>query len=211
MKRILLIQSSIFDDKSASARVADALVKGLLDNHPGSSVTRLDLARENLEHLQADEFKSWSVPADQRNEEQASLARLSDELIGQLLAHDTLVLAVPMYNLGIPSTLKTWIDRVTRAGMTFRYTEDGPQGLVEGMRAYLVFARGGVYRGTERDTQTGYLKSLLGLIGITEVETVFAEGLNMGEAARQESLDGALSKVEELVAEDVQEMRYEAA
>ena len=115
-----------------------------------------------------------------------TLLQLHAQLIDQLLSHDTLVLAVPMYNLGIPSTLKSWIDRVSRAGKTFRYTAEGPVGMVENMHAYLVFARGGIYRDTPLDTQTGYLKSVLGLMGIQSVETIFAEGLNMGEETREE-------------------------
>lgn len=115
-----------------------------------------------------------------------------------MLAHDTLVLAVPMYNMGIPSTLKTWIDRVSRAGKTFRYTAEGPVGMVENMHAYLVFARGGIYRDTPLDTQTGYLTSVLDLMGITSVKTIFAEGLNMGDEAREQSLGDAMAEVRNL-------------
>ena len=135
------------------------------------------------------------TPADQLNETQKGLVSHSDKLIDQLLSHDTLVLAVPMYNLGIPSTLKSWIDRVSRAGKTFRYTAEGPVGMVEGMRAHLVFARGGVYRDTPLDTQTSYLISVLGLMGVETVETIFAEGLNMGEETRNKSITDAMAAV----------------
>ncbi len=100
-----------------------------------------------------------------------------------------------MYNLGIPSTLKAWIDRVARAGKTFRYTAEGPNGLVNGVRAYVFFARGGVYRETSPDTQTGHLRAVLGLMGITDVETVYAEGLDMGDKARSASLAEARSAI----------------
>ncbi|MCW8926521.1 MAG: FMN-dependent NADH-azoreductase [Xanthomonadales bacterium] len=211
MKRILLIHSSLFGDDSASTGIAQSLVERLLREHPGSKVTTLDLAREALPHLAAEEFNSWLVPEEQRDAGQRSLAVISDRLIDQLMSHDVLILAVPMYNLGIPSTLKVWIDRVSRAGKTFAYTSDGPKGLVRGMQAYLVLSRGGLYRGTPLDTQTGYLTSVLGLMGITDVETIFAEGLNMGGDTRQKSIDAAMAKVRELPVNEHEEYGYAAA
>lgn len=211
MKRILLIHSSLFGDDSASTGIARSLVDRLVSEHPGSKVTTLDLAEEAPSHLGAAEFNSWTVPAEQRSTGQRSLARTSDRLIEQLMSHDTLVLAVPMYNLGIPSTLKAWIDRVARAGKTFTYTSEGPQGLVRGMQAYLVLSRGGQYRGTPLDTQTGYLTSVLGLMGITDVETIYAEGLNMGGDARQDSIDAALAQVQELPVNEHEEHEHAVA
>jgi len=198
MKRILFIHSSLFGDDSASTKIAQSLVEQMLENNPGGEVTRIDVAEDALPHLDGEEFKSWTIPAEQRNAKQADLAARSDRLIEQLLSHDTLVLAVPMYNLGIPSTLKAWIDRVARAGKTFSYTANGPVGLVEGMQAYVVFARGGIYRNTPMDTQTGYLKSVLGLMGIGVAETIYAEGLNMGGEQREKSLGKALDRVRTL-------------
>jgi len=211
MKRILFIHTSLFGDDSASLRIARSLVKRMLDDEPGSEFTRIDLAETALPHLDGAEFKSWTVPADERDARQAELAGRSDALIEQLLAHDTLVLAVPMYNLGIPSTLKAWIDRVARAGKTFRYTSNGPVGLVKNMQAYLVFARGGVYRNTPLDTQTGYLKSILGLMGIGVAETIYAEGLNMGAEKREKSLAGAMEQVRRLAAGQAGARRLSAA
>lgn len=176
--------------------------------YPGSSVSTLDLAELSLPHLDADEFQSWSVPPGERTPQQAELAVRSDLLIDQLLAHDTLVLGVPMYNMTIPSTLKAWIDRVVRAGRTFRYTSDGPEGLTSGIDAYAVFARGGMYRGTSMDTQTGYIKAILGLIGIDDVATVFAEGLAMGEVQRQDGIDEARDVITSIAGHSRQEVRY---
>jgi FMN-dependent NADH-azoreductase len=166
----------------------------------GLAVTHRDLIAEELPHLGLDELGSWQVDAEERTAEQRELAARSDELIAELRDHDVVVLAVPMYNLGIPSQLKAWFDRILRAGETFRYTEKGPQGLVEGKRAVLLLARGGQYAGTPLDSQLPHLKAMLGLIGITEVEAVFAEGLNMGKPepalkeARQ-AIDGLVERL----------------
>lgn len=211
MKRILFINSSLFGDDSVSTQIAESLVEQLIQQHPGSKVSRIDLAEDALPHLDADEFNSWTTPVDERDDRQKVLAARSDKLIDQLLSHDTLVLAVPMYNLGIPSTLKAWIDRVSRAGKTFRYTSQGPAGLVNGVQAYLVFARGGMYRDTPLDTQTTYLKSVLGLMGIEDVETIFAEGLNMGRDTRNKSITGAMAQVRGLVGGHQVEVNYAAA
>jgi FMN-dependent NADH-azoreductase len=211
MKRILFIKSGLFGDDSVSTQIAQSLVDRLIEKHPGSDVSRIDLDEDDLPHLDAEEFNSWTASADKLDEKQKALAARSDNLIDQLLSHDTLVLAVPMYNLGIPSTLKAWIDRVTRAGKTFRYTSEGPAGLVSGMQAYLVFARGGIYRDTPLDTQTGYLTSVLGLMGIEDVESIYAEGLNMGGDARDQSIAGAMARVEKLFAEYQKELNYAAA
>lgn len=211
MKRILLIHSSLFSENSVSTEIAQALVGQLSKEHPGSEVTALDLAHGAPPHLAAEEFNSWTVPATERDAAQQALAGISDSLIDQLLSHDVLVLAVPMYNLGIPSTLKAWIDRVARAGKTFAYTSEGPRGLVEGVRAYLVLSRGGQYRGTPLDTQTDYLTSVLGLMGITDVETIFAEGLNMGGDSRRKSIETAKDQVRNLFAGGQEELEYAAA
>lgn len=211
MKRILLIHSSLSGTDSVSTDIAQSLTEQLSREHPGSTVTALDLARNAPPHLGAEEFNSWTVPVEERDADQQALAGVSDRLIEQLLSHDILVLAVPMYNLGIPSTLKAWIDRVARAGKTFAYTSEGPQGLVRGMRAYLVLARGGMYRDTPLDTQTGYLTSILGLMGIRDVETIYAEGLNMGGGSRQKSINAAREQVRNLFINSQEEYEYAAA
>ena len=201
MKRILYVRSSLFADTSVSNQLADEYLVHLTAQYPHSEITTLDLAAEPLPHLGEAEFSAWLVPEAERTPEQQQLAARSDRLIDQLYEHDTLVLAVPMYNLGIPSTLKAWIDRIARAGKTFRYTADGPQGLVQGMTAHLVFARGGEYRGTPLDNQAGHLQSVLGLVGITAIRSVYAEGLNMGEARREQGLAEARNAMQSLLAE----------
>ncbi len=206
MKRILFIRSSLFADNSASNQLGDRFVQELVIRNPGSTVTTLDLACALLPHLEADEFLSWQVDPAERSDLQQALANVSDRLIDQLFAHDTLVLAIPMYNMGIPSTLKTWIDRVVRAGKTFRYTSEGPAGMVEDTDAYLLFARGGNYKDTPLDTQTGYMKSILGLMGIHNTETVFAEGLARSEQ-RESALEDARRHILKLAKAATPEVR----
>lgn len=125
---------------------------------------------------------------------------LSDTLIGELQAADVLVIGLPMYNLGVPSTLKSWFDHIARAGITFRYTANGPQGLLAGKKAYVFATRGGRYAGTAFDTQTDYVRNFLGFIGITEIEFVYAEGLNMGDDSRSSSLAAAQSELARIAA-----------
>jgi len=212
MRRILFVKSSLQGQQGVSSELGAELAQHLAQGRPGSTVTTLDLGSLSLPHLDEAEFKAWSVPVTERTAAQSRLASRSDVLIEQLLDHDTLVLAVPMYNLTIPSTLKAWIDRVVRAGRTFRYSESGPVGLANGIEAYAVFARGGMYKGTAMDTQTDYIRAILGLIGIENVNTVFAEGLAMGEDQRMRGLNGARNAIRSLAAPaETKEVRHATA
>ena len=198
--RILLVTSSILGEHGQSNALASHL-RQRVDERGELSLTHRDLAVESLPHLGLEELSSWQVAAAERSAEQQVLAQRSDELIDELNDHDVLVLAVPMYNFGIPSQLKAWFDRVMRAGVTFRYTEQGPVGLVKGKRAVILAARGGQYAGTELDTQTPHLKAMLGMIGIGDVSVIYAEGLAMGEGRRDAALKEARQAIDSLVAE----------
>ncbi|MCK2183970.1 FMN-dependent NADH-azoreductase [Halomonas getboli] len=193
MTRVLVLTSSILGGNSQA--LADHF-SALAGERDGVEITRRDLVADELPHLGLAELGSWQVAPEERDAEQRELAARSDALIEELLAHDVLVLGVPLYNLGLPTQMKAWFDRVLRAGVTFRYTENGPQGLVEGKRAILLAARGGQYAGTALDSQTPHITHMLGLMGIGEVNTVFAEGLNMGEAQK----DGAMSEARQAIA-----------
>ncbi|MFC2990998.1 FMN-dependent NADH-azoreductase [Halomonas tibetensis] len=196
--RTLVITSSILGENGQSK----ALAEHFIDQARGRDdleVTFRDLVADELPHLGLTELGSWQVANEESTAEQRELASRSEKLIDELRVHDVIVLAVPMYNFGIPSQLKAWFDRVMRAGVTFRYTENGPQGLLEGKRAVILAARGGQYAGTEKDTQTPHLKLMLGMIGIGEVDAVFAEGLAMGEAKRNASLKEARQAIDGLV------------
>ncbi|WP_404295899.1 FMN-dependent NADH-azoreductase [Halomonas sp.] len=196
--RTLVITSSILGENGQSKALAEHFIEQAR-GRDDLEVTFRDLVADELPHLGLAELGSWQVANEESTAEQRELASRSEKLIDELRVHDVIVLAVPMYNFGIPSQLKAWFDRVMRAGVTFRYTENGPQGLLEGKRAVILAARGGQYAGTEKDTQTPHLKLMLGMIGIGEVDAVFAEGLAMGEAKRNASLKEARQAIDGLV------------
>ena len=182
---VLQINASVRRDAN-STRVADAIVARLQTAHPDARVSVRDLAQMPHPILDEAALGALFTPAAERTPAQAARVALDDALIAEVQATDVIVLGVPMYNLGVPVQLKSWIDAISRAGVTFRYTEKGPEGLLKGKKVYVGLARGGRYRGTPFDTQVPYLKAILGLLGITDVSFFYAEGLNMGpDAARQ--------------------------
>ncbi len=183
---ILQINASARREGANSTRIANAIVARLRQAQPSARVTRRDLAVTPHPVLDEAALGALFTPADQRSAEQAARVALDDALIAEVQAADVLVLGVPMYNFGVPAQLKHWIDAVARNGVTFRYTEQGPEGLLKGKKVYVGLARGGRYRGTEADSQVPYLKTVLGFLGITEIHFIYAEGLNMGEEAAQQ-------------------------
>lgn len=200
MTNILQLNNSVFGDNGQSSRLADEFVARLRENDPAASVTRRDLSSAPLEHLTAERFTAALTAAAERTPEQAREAAIADTVIEELEAADVLVIAAPVYNFNVASTLKTWFDHVARAGRTFRYTENGPEGLLDGKTAYVFLTSGGQYAGTEIDFQAPYLTHMLGFLGITDVHLVRAEGLAMGEDASREALEAAQRRIERLAA-----------
>lgn len=198
--KVLLLNSSILGDGGQSRALAEHF-KTQVAQRDDISVTERDLVVQALPHLQGDELASWMVPEGERDDAQYALAARSEALLDELFAHDIVVFAVPLYNLGIPSQLKAWFDRVLRAGRTFRYTENGPQGLLEGKRAVILAARGGEYVGTALDSQTPHLTHMLGLMGVSEVDFVYAEGLAVSESRREAALKEARQGIASLTAQ----------
>lgn len=188
-KRILLITSSIFGEGGQSRALAESFKAALKGRDV--EITERNVVEQALPHLTGAEMMSWMTEPAERSAEQRDLAGYSDALLAEVEANDVLVLAVPLYNLGIPSQLKSWFDRILRAGKTFRYTANGPVGLLEGKSGLILAARGGMYAGSEMDSQTPHLKHMLGLIGIKDVEAIYAEGLSMGDERKAQSLDEA--------------------
>lgn len=196
--KILQINSSIRGGLSASNRLAANVVARLKTLHPDAEVTVRDLSRHPI--LDAEALQALGVPADQRTAEQAARVAIDDAAIAEVKESDILVIGVPLYNLAEPVQLKAWIDSITRAGVTFRYTANGPEGLLVGKKAYVVFARGGIYRDTAFDTQTPYLRNLLGFLGIVDVTFLHAEGLAMGEAPAREAFERVEAEILSLAA-----------
>lgn len=198
MSTLLQINSSARHNGNANL-LADHFVSAWQAAHNDGKVVKRDVGAEPLPHLNEDILGAFFTPAAERTVEQAAIAAKSEALIAELQQADILVLAVPMYNFGIPSTLKAYFDHVARAGITFRYTATGPEGLLKGKKAYILAARGGLYQGTPKDTQSAYLRDFLAFIGIEDVEFVYAEGLNMGGDHKSNAEAAAHVRIAELV------------
>lgn len=180
MSRVLVIESSARQEGSVSRQLTADFVAQWQTAHPQDQVQIRDLAKQPVPHLDETLLGGWMKPVEQQSEAEKTAAARSNHLTDELLSADVLVLAAPMYNFGIPSTLKAWLDHVLRAGLTFKYTETGPQGLLTGKRAFVLTARGGIYAGSGLDQQEPYLRQALSFIGIHDVQFIHAEGLNMG-------------------------------
>jgi FMN-dependent NADH-azoreductase len=164
---------------------------------PISLVVR-DLGKNPHPALDEAAITALFSPADKRSPEQVARVAIDDALIAEIQAADVVVLAAPMYNFGVSALLKNWIDAIARSGVTFRYTEKGPEGLLKGKRLYVVLARGGKYRDTPADTQVPYLRTVFGFLGITDIEFIYAEGLNMGPDVLSASIEWAASHIDAL-------------
>lgn len=194
MSNILHITASIHSDaESVSRQLGQSIAQGLAAKS-GASVTTRDLAANDLPFVSAERFAANLTPAADRTPEQAELAAIADTLIAELLAADTIVIASPVYNFGPPASLKAWADLVARAGTTFHYTANGPEGLLTGKKAYLAIATGGTPVGAEFDFMSRWLTFFLGFLGITDVEIVAADGIMGagGEAKIAAAKDAAL-------------------
>lgn len=196
VKNVLAITSSLQTGAGNSTKLVDHYLTQL---DGSASVVRRDLAKTNIPHLTDVEMAAWATSPDERNAAQQQLAQLSDDIISEVNNAEEIVLGVPMYNFGIPSVLKAWIDRIGRAGVTFTYTENGPQGLLGGKKVTILAARGGMYAGTALDTQTEYLRNFWNFVGVTDVEFVYAEGLAMGEKSANKAWKNAEGKILELI------------
>lgn len=183
-----------------STALADGLVAGIRADRPDAKVVVRDVGRQAPPALDEAALQALFTPADQRTPEQSARVAQDDALIAEIQAADTIVLAVPMYNFGVPSGLKNWIDAIAKAGVTFRYTEKGPIGLLGGKKVYVALTRGGVYRGTPADSQVPYLQQTLGFLGMTDVHFVYAEGLALGPDAERKGLADAREQIAEVLA-----------
>jgi FMN-dependent NADH-azoreductase len=199
MNNILLVTSSPRGEASYSTKVARSLVDRLKAEHPGATVTLRDLAAEPPPHIGEDFAAGISTPLDKRSAAQGKTLAYSDTLVEELEAADVVVVASAMINFSVTSTLKAWIDYVTRSGRTFRYTDAGvPEGLLKGKKAYIVESRGGIYSKEPLkaiDFQEPYLKHVLGFIGLTDVTVVAVEGVAYGPDAAKTAVSSAMEQI----------------
>ena len=198
MTTLLTINSSLFSSGGQSSQLADRFVVRWRERHPGATVMARDLAADPVPHLDGARFAAFLAKPDERTPEQQAVIAYSDALIEELKRADVIALGLPMYNFGVPSTLKAYFDHVARAGVTFRYTENGAVGLLTGKKAYVLATRGGLYAGTPRDTQTSYVRDFLTFLGIADVEFVYAEGLALDEASKDKALAAAHRAIERI-------------
>ena len=196
MNNVLCLNCSIQGDSSQSRQLSNKLLERIKKTYSSVKIVSRDLVRDPLPHLNGAQFNAFITPPEQRTSEQKVLASQSDALIKEISDADTVVLALPMYNFGIPSQLKSYFDNLARAGMTFKYTATGPVGLLTGKKAVVLATRGGLYFGTDKDTQTKYVRDFLSFIGITDVEFIYAEGLAISSEQKAMSLELANDIIE---------------
>ena len=184
---------------SNSTRLASELVARLRAANPGATLIERNLGKTPHPHLDESALRALFTPAEYRTPEQSARVAMDDALIAEVLAADVIVLGVPMYNFGVPSVLKAWLDAICRAGVTFRYSDKGPVGLVHGKTVYVVTTRGGMHHGLPTDLVAPYLQVTLGFLGMTDVHFIYAEGLAMGPEAEARALANSKAQISDLV------------
>lgn len=200
MSSILLVTSSPRSGASISTRLATKLAERLAASRPRTKITRRDLVTAPLPHIDGEFLGGLFSPGGERSAAQQTLIDVSDQAVEELLAADTIVIGAGMINFSIPSALKSWFDYVARAGKTFRYAETGPEGLVKGRSVYVVLASKGVYtKGgpiAPMDHARPYLKTMLGFLGMDDVEFIDVEGVGLGLEPDEDILDRAENRLD---------------
>ncbi|MGB4347432.1 MAG: FMN-dependent NADH-azoreductase [Burkholderiaceae bacterium] len=203
MTTILHVSSSVRSTGSISRQLSNEFVAKLKAAAAGNSVVLRDLTADPVPHLTEQMMGAYFTPAEQRSAEQIETVKLSDNLVAELMAADVVVIAAPMYNFSVSSTLKAWIDHIARAGLTFKYGANGPEGLVSGKKFYVFTSRGGVYsEGPAKvmDFHETYLRAVFGFLGVTDITFIHSEGLAMGDEAVNAALAGSRSAIDGLIA-----------
>lgn len=200
-KTLLQVNASLFSAAGQSSQLANEFVAGWKKRNPGATVIVRDFAMESVPHLTAERFQAFITKPEERDAGQRAEVAYSDALIDELKRANVIVLGVPMYNFDVPSMLKAYFDHIGRAGVTFRYTEQGPVGLLTGKKVYIFASRGGLYAGKPQDTQSAYLRNFLGLLGITDIEFVYAEGLAISPASKEAAVAQAKKAIAQLNAQ----------
>ena len=205
MKNVLRITTSIMGEGSVSSELMNEVL-ARLGAEESLDVIERNFTDEVIPHLDGAWLTALSTAQADRSPEQQAKVAFSDKLVDELLAADTLVIGLPMYNFSIPSMLKAWIDHIARAGITFKYTENGAVGLLEGKKVYLVAAMGGIHESSETDFVRPYMKQIMAFIGISDVHFITANGLNMGPETREQGMASARSEIANIVAGRTEEI-----
>jgi FMN-dependent NADH-azoreductase len=205
MTNILIIDSAATGPASVSHGLTDGLAETLRRLHPGARIVRRDIGADPIPHIDGETTAAIRGAEPETDTARAAVA-LSDRLVAELKAADLIVIGAPMYNFGMPSTLKAWFDHVLRAGITFRYSAAGPVGLVTDKKAIVVETRGGLYSegpATAMDSQEPHLRTMLGFMGVDDVAFVRAEKLGFGPEIAAEAIAAATAELDRLVAEEL--------
>ncbi|HEY4446678.1 MAG TPA: NAD(P)H-dependent oxidoreductase [Steroidobacteraceae bacterium] len=201
MTTLLQINASLNNDNGQSSQLANQFVAAFHKRRPEAKIVVRNVAdAEPVPHLDAERFGAFITKPEERSDAQRVVVAYSDILINELKAADVIVLGLPMYNFGVPSQLKAYFDHIARVGVTFKYTEKGPAGLLTGKKVYVFAARGGLYAGTPMDTQTSYVRDFLRFLGMADVEFVYAEGLAISAESREAGLAKAVAEIARLAA-----------
>jgi len=200
MKSLLQLNASIFSDGGQSTQLANEFVRNWQLGNPRATVVVRDLAKDAIPHLTAERLQALLSEPAQRSAAQREIVAFSDALIAELNAAEVVVIGLPMYNFGIPSALQAYFDHLARAGVTFQYTAQGPVGIFTNKRVLIFATRGGKYAGTVTDSETTHVRTFLALLGMQDVEFVYAEGLNIDPATRESGLTEARNKGAQLAA-----------
>ncbi|MCH2158439.1 MAG: NAD(P)H-dependent oxidoreductase [Oleiphilaceae bacterium] len=194
-KNILSVAASVQGENSTSRMLANELLANEKVAGKIANVVERDVSKNDIAFITGEHVGAFYTPADDRSNQQKSLISQSEELVKELKESDTLVIATPMYNFGIPASLKAWVDMICRVGETFRYTENGPEGLLNIDTMYLVVSTGGAPVGSPVDFVVPYMKQVAAFIGVKNVEVIAADATNANRDAASEK---ARAKIEEL-------------
>lgn len=198
MATLLQINSSVFGNKGNSSLLTQEFVQHWKAQHPDGEIIVRDLSKEDVPHLDAYRLQALFSQEEGRTDAQQAVLDYSDKIIGEIEAADVIVIGIPLYNFGIPSTLKAYFDHIARAGVTFKYTETGPIGLLNDKPVYIIATRGGIYKGLPSDTQSHFLTHFLNFVGLKNLHFIYAEGLNMGH--KDQAFAAAKNEIEQSVA-----------
>ena len=197
MKKILHLKSSLQGKESNSIKLGNAIVEKILEKYPGSTVEELNLVDIEIPHVTPAVLRTFFIPADQHTEEEKGYIKFSNTLVKQLMDSDIIVIGAPLYNFTIHSSLKAWIDHITRAGITFGYGETGPVGMVEGKKVYIAMSSGAIFsEGPYKinDFVAPYLKAFLSFLGMTDLTIIRAEGLKI-PGVKEQAMEKGINSI----------------